>query len=1833
MLNIIQLLFCIASVFSTSPTSNRFILYLCLIISISDLVRSANSREVPSNMKMFPNDIVMAEHLTGGNPNILTDEAFLPEQKSDYKDLFGTKKSSGKKGKESFRKERDDWKSRKHSISPTGNKRISLPALPSTIPRPITHPRFITKALEGRSDHEVRVRIQIPPMNDCEEPEPIKTYQCYLCGFQTIRLNVIVFHNRSHSASFMEVEKANKVRLKAKERERVPYSFSSTSEKTPSTVTSRGRVKSLPKKLMDYSDEPPPKLLKEKIQSSKEHSESTIEKSVEKSPNKTPKKEKDNSFGKSIKRPLFGKRKSAKEKAEKAAKLKQENEAMKETLLKDWDDDDVNEEEVELERLKQALESTTTSNPDEDSTIISANDSDILKPIVDVTEKPTTKVKNKIIGSKRQQAGSKSDVKTIETKVFEFDDSEDSLPVEINFRLKNQREKFTDDKFKKPKPPKPLVKASPKTKVVPLFLPSPSPETVLKDDKEAAEFNEAFNNLLEETAVPVLPEIPKAAVSISKSDQISDQTSDISSSTDLMELSEETQTLNQQVSKGTVGSRQSYEEGNENSKIECTSSDTEQIITELSHSRVNQKNFKEVSENDPSAEMDVDLRSGVPTTSINNQSSLEFDSEQTCESLAVTEISSTCDLSKTVQVIEESLVQFESSNSSQTSIKTNTSGSPLDEFESVNTQIEKHTDDSENENLNTSSSEQLFNTKSTFERATVDVSKAVKDTFSETLTKYSEPSNVSCSKNQQNSMVSDQAQSVDISGTNESVLTFTSDGNYMDTEVVKEETVVLQDEQSTVISEEVVQQIPSHSDEQFSMQLTNNAIAQVISKNDSNFQMVLPYTSESESVQFTSHQQPIQSVQTIVQEISKGNQIKNQCLSQNLQDMELDINSMPVIIGGEDFIQPEQPKQNFVPIQPKYSESIVISPKSSPKKSERVIMHIGEPSTSNQNMQSVISLPNRGGRGGNRGGRVQKTTSKTIKLSANALKNLGLPAKGGNQQVLILKTTSSGQDKQGKGSVQKSNMPVNMFQHGNKILLINSSQVPGQGKLKLNTQQQLFSGGKLAPGTKFFASKMIATSTAQATGSPDKVSTSVSSPMPTQKLVISKGGMLTNTSKSMIINSSTGKLVPSTHTVTTSKGQAVITHNILTTKGGLILPSSSQSASPNVKTATINLTASQALSNRKNMIISPVTNKGDTIIAGNQKLRIVSSKAPLKGTRLVVQSSPGKIAIDPQGKGQQLKFISGLKGQTSGNTILIQTSQGLVAKSISPSSTTTAVSQQVVKQVDMVNTVLTNKQSPAKTRGKTALVYQPKVIQSKNLQQTQIVQKPQAVQHTQIVQQSQVIKTTPVVKRTKAPRAKQSPNILEKPPRKSTPRTPKSKIATAPEQTVTSNLPVITQSSLVQGDIPQTNEVVYLTVDESGNYRQVDKSLVNFEGNSSEVPQTIFIPANNQMQMQDVGSLLFALDDAGNIVNLTQPASSTSFSTENAVPSQDILAKALANTQVLQQETILPDIDVSLALSTSMDSTVLASSSSSDQSQYPPSLSHSVLETSLTLNQPIMTPLEVPSSVSSNFRQISSAPSSYISSNVMTANQKHLPPSMPLLTEESLVNQAGGESVFLLDNSNSIIPATSGSQISFQLTLGDNNVIMTSGAGGNVLPQTYQVVSSGNLPPQLVATGNTLSSFQKAESSSENELNSEGFDVVTNVSQNEQIQVEEQETLTLTDPLTASDSNVNNENLLNNIEISQHQSQSEDNLINEMKDEYNNDIVEQHCVIAEDLETIEYCSESVDGSSNAQDIGTFKIEEEEVKHSLKRSCEELEEAIVGLSDSDDNSKKMRIDER
>lgn len=1738
-------------------------------VLVTDLVRSSATRDVPSNMKMFPNDIVMAEHLTGGDPNILNSEAFAPEKKSDYKELFGTKKTSAKKMKpELLKKDRLSLKSSK--FSPLSNGRKSLPVLPATVPRPITHPRFITKALEGKSDHEIRIRCQTSIIDEYENPDTSKerNYQCHLCDFHTTRINVIVLHNKSHSSGFMEAQSSMKAKTKAKSKDRSSLPSLSVKEKTPVVVTSRGRVKSLPKRLEDYDEEPPSKILREKVSTKGESSGSQKKPALTKVLN-TPKKEKEEVDKKTFKRPLFGKKKSAKEKAELAAKIKQENDAMKEKLLLDWDDDDVNEE-VELDELKKALESTTSSSTDLDDSKQSIDESESFSPSPTKMAKPkTSEVENK-------PTETKSDVKST---VFEFDDSEDSLPVNINFRPKKV-EKFTDDKFKKPKPPKPLIRTSPKNKP---SIPSPSDPTPItedKEDKEDVEFNQAINAFLEETVIPSLPEIPKTCLDPSTA-LISDQTSDISSSTDLIDFQNHEEKLDplQEV----TNKSQHSEVVVGHQRMECTSSDSEEFSSskdDLQDVKMTEdkKNSFDVSAESPKAEIDTDVMSGATTEIQDQNSSLKADDT------TVTEISSTCDLSK----MDLELSKISNEGDKVANVAEETLSEPIKE-EGIS---QPHVKNSENSLSNNTTETNSY------------------------LGSIEYPPDLSDKRNLENIVRSEQLQESEVPFHNEDIF---------ESEVVKEETIFSKNEEFN-IKNEVNQDILSST-----MQINQeaNSLPQVSAADTMmSFQFVSSPGSETATV--SSENPPVETSVGQVSTILEGEKTETQNISQNLQDMELDINSMPVIIGGEDFLPPELPKPSLVPIQPKYSESIVISPKTkTASTSKPVIMQVEGTPTTKQNVHSIISIPSKGGKSGGKGSRGQKATSKTIKLSASALKNLGIPQKAGNQQVLILKTTS-GQDKL-KGMTEKGKISLNMLQQGNKILIVNSPQLSGQNKIKFNSPQQIVAGGKLAPGTRVITSKVVPSSSQGASNKPSITSSSPSKPV--QKLVISKGGILSNTSKGIIINNSGGKLVTTVtgaQTLSASKAPTLMTHNLLTTKGNLLLPSSSQTVSSSKPTTII---TSQPISSSKSMIFTTVQSKGETIISGNQKLRIVSSKAPMKGTRLVVQNPQGKIAIDPQNKNQQVKLISSVGGQSSPNTIYIQTNQGIVAKSLALSSTISTQSQQNLKLKE-TNKILPTTASPTKLRLSVPRTkQQPQIIQPQIIQQAQIVQQPQIIQQTRIIKQPQVVqqqqkivqqpqiiqqpivsKPAPAPRKVTIPKTRQSPNILQKPPRKSTPRAPKTSVRSKVTQSVptsdqlilspTAKIQGINQPAIVTGQIPQGAEgMVYLTVDESGNYQQLDnKSLITVQGNPNETPQTIFIPSD--ASSQDVGNIFLAIDEAGNLINISQPAPSTSYSTESAAPEQDILAKALANTQVLQQE-----MEVSGALtSMSMDSTVLAHSAFNEQAQYPPTqLSNNVLETSLTLNQPIMTPLEVPSAVSSNI----SIPPSYTSSNLINTKQKH---SMSIFPEQTGAGQASGDSVFLLDSSNNLVPAGSGSQISFQL-LDGNNVIVSSGAS-DVLPATYQVVTSDMLGSQMIQQSD-LSKNNTSTSKPENIT----FSILPQIDQDSSGPSEQ--SIILREALEGTQSN--NDNLINTVEISQNDQLTIPQIENI---EYVPEQIEEPIETSEHFEVI---TNNPEGITETEVVDQM-IVETQVQHSLKRSFGE-EQTVTSSSDMEDASKRIKLDER
>ncbi|KDR19274.1 hypothetical protein L798_06066 [Zootermopsis nevadensis] len=215
-----------------------------------------------------------------------------------------------------------------------------------------------------------------------------------------------------------------------------------------------------------------------------------------------------------------------------------------------------------------------------------------------------------------------------------------------------------------------------------------------------------------------------------------------------------------------------------------------------------------------------------------------------------------------------------------------------------------------------------------------------------------------------------------------------------------------------------------------------------------------------------------------------------------------------------------------------------------------------------------------------------------------------------------------------------------------------------------------------------------------------------------------------------------------------------------------------------------------------------------------------------------------------------------------------------------------------------------------------------------------------------------------------------------------------------------------------------TATYVLVTIDDPGTLQSYDNStLLTYDGGSqvSEgAARTLYIDPSSISATGDLENIILAIDNSasssGTVLNLGQantmpvnpvtsiavenssassvfnivsaPHVSGTTATQSSSPNQDILAEALANTQVFQPDSAIPD---SLTVVNSSQSTVmtprlleppsLLTSSPSTLHQAtmllpslssvlpPPSNTAGVLETSLTLNQPIMSPLEVPSTV------------------------------------------------------------------------------------------------------------------------------------------------------------------------------------------------------------------------------------------------------------------------------
>ncbi|KDR07603.1 uncharacterized protein LOC110840067 isoform X2 [Zootermopsis nevadensis] len=293
-------------------------------------------REGSTVMNKFPEDVAIAERLTGGDPNIIRDNAFAPEERPDYRNIFGVEKKPGSPDKKSkligsHGKNQVKWEVRRLSQSANGRRsQLASPSLQVLQhPRQITHPCFISEVRDN-SDHVVHIRHQ--PSRYDQAATPSSQYKCHHCDFTSSRLNVIVLHSKFHSANATSSCQGAGIKGKSANRSKGAGRASGSNPDYRSRTRSRtvptsfdtpraevGAERSAPERKLDMAG----------IETTNEelgaNSKQQLPKSREKQL-KTPER-------KSSKIPVFGKRKGSKWGGERPAKKKKNDEEIREKLL------------------------------------------------------------------------------------------------------------------------------------------------------------------------------------------------------------------------------------------------------------------------------------------------------------------------------------------------------------------------------------------------------------------------------------------------------------------------------------------------------------------------------------------------------------------------------------------------------------------------------------------------------------------------------------------------------------------------------------------------------------------------------------------------------------------------------------------------------------------------------------------------------------------------------------------------------------------------------------------------------------------------------------------------------------------------------------------------------------------------------------------------------------------------------------------------------------------------------------------------------------------------------------------------------------------------------------------------------------------------------------------------------------------------------------------------------------------------------------------------------------------------------------------------------------
>ncbi|CAD1474674.1 unnamed protein product [Heterotrigona itama] len=522
-------------------------------------------------------------------------------------------------------------------------------------------------------------------------------------------------------------------------------------------------------------------------------------------------------------------------------------------------------------------------------------------------------------------------------------------------------------------------------------------------------------------------------------------------------------------------------------------------------------------------------------------------------------------------------------------------------------------------------------------------------------------------------------------------------------------------------------------------------------------------------------------------------------------------------------------------------------------------------------------------------------------------------------------------------------------------------------------------GGKTIIGSKALVTKGTTILSSQNLGTSKAILTSISQAI-SGKTILSTQGIVSN--KATVLTPITGQQVKAIAAKSPSKGSKVQYQSVqqkvqlpMLQKSQKV-PTTSQGRSGQVKTGSSSavvmqntVPAQKTIQQGKKVIKQTVVQQGSTIqnipSQGTQQTIGMSSQIQQKG-KSVPTSTVQKVII-PRGSRQQ-KTQQKIVVQKIQEPI-ITTVQNMQSKQTVtvPLTTVSNVSKTTSQQKQAASTTATTKFT-----AKGQVANKSTTQQQKNLMNIAM----NSVTATNVSTSLSLPPLEPIESEKKS----KIENVVVESIQKDQPKLENFNIEKSGEIEKIEEPKITTQPQIMalpteSSDGTQT--YVLVTIDEQGQIQPLDNNtLMSLEGTTQnpDGTRTLYIDPSSLGEAGTIDNIVLQFDNAvlpniqTNATESNQAIISESLSTSEVIhtSNQDILAAALANTD-FQQEISLTENPTGNVMTTGLTQTSLINQTILQSTIIPPTepiSSPSVLETSLTLNQPIMTPLEVPSNLS-----------------------------------------------------------------------------------------------------------------------------------------------------------------------------------------------------------------------------------------------------------------------------